>query len=230
MTNKAYLQRAYQTNRNHWLSANSNGNKPVKILYMTHDLKNNYMNAEGEENKTMKRDILMSEIGKLIVYQPNKVIDYLNQAGFKTKKRMYSKKELVKMTSQALGTSKKFATMLVNEIVTGKGQNLTFAQDAVPTKPKTDFTKTLGTFSNILNGIGGIFGGRKKAEAGAAASKAEADKAAAEAAKAQAEAQKALIQATAGIGSQKSNVALYVGIAVGIVAIAGIIIYIMRKK
>lgn len=203
MTNKQYLANADKANRAEWKSANA---EEPKMIYVKHDLKGNYMNASGSGDDKMKSDIVMSEIGKLIVHSPDKVVTLLNK--HKKSKlhhgKKYSHKELVKHVTEGLHNSPGFTVDISKEIV-GQGYSLSVEGD----KP-LDVAGILGGASGVVNGLGNLFGGKKKAAAATAAEQAKA-----EAAKANAQA--ALSNATSAAAGGKGmgdNMLLYIGLGV----------------
>ena len=241
MDNRTYFQMQYAQNRDKWMYANSDDSK-VKILYMNHNLKNNYMNANGSGDTKMKKDILMSEVAKLIVNRPDKVAEHLRKAGYKISGRP-SQRQLVKYTSDALHGSKKFATLIAKDIV-GNGENYSVdygalidtgvkagaeAGKAQPAPPK-DWGAILGGASGVVSGLGGLFGGKKKAQADTAKAKAEAEAAKAEAAKALAEAAKGVRRSKGGGGGDNTGLYIGIAVAVAVVVVAGIIFMVIRAR
>ena len=83
---------------------------------MNHNKVANFMSANGSGDHKMKRDILLSEIAKIIVGHPKLVVFHLRESGFKIENNP-SKSTLVTTVSNALNKSKKFATKMANEIL-----------------------------------------------------------------------------------------------------------------
>lgn len=83
---------------------------------MNHNTASNFMNANGSGDSKMKRDILLSEIAKIIVGNPRLVVFHLRNSGFKVENNP-SKSTLVTIVSNALNKSKKFATKMAHEIL-----------------------------------------------------------------------------------------------------------------
>lgn len=221
--NRAFFHQQHQINRNRWLSATGNI-EPTNIIYMKHNLKSNLMNANGANDPRAKTAIVMSEIAKMIVNNPDRVVRHLNDVGFTIQGRP-SNRKLVKYVSMGIGNSKKFTTAIARDIVGDGGEGKFSAEGGTGTASTTpsqtvNWGEVLGGASGIVNGLGTLFGGKKKARA-------ETEKARAEAAKAQAEAQKALAAATKGVagansgGNVADNTGLYIGIAVAVVVVVG---------
>lgn len=227
--NRAFFHAQAQINRNRWLSATGNV-EPSNIIYMKHNLKSNLMSGNRSNDPKVKSAIVMSEIAKLIVSNPDRVVKHLNDVGFTITGRP-SQRKLVKYTSMAIGNSKKFSMAIAKDIIgSGGAENTHFSEDATPAKAPVNWGEVLGGASGIVNGLGNLFGGKKKARAAT-------EKAKAEAARAQAEAQKALALAAKGVsgaggggGGVVDNTMLYIGIAVAVVAVAGTIFFVVRSR
>lgn len=126
------------------------------MIYLSHNLKDNYLAAEGTGNAKMKRDILLSEIAKLIVKRPDRVVVLLKQAGL-SQEGAPQYKDLVKLTARGLGKSKAFAKMITAEII---GKPVTVSADGA-----INYGDTLAAAADLVNGMGVIFGGNKKSAA-----------------------------------------------------------------
>jgi hypothetical protein len=86
------------------------------MIYMNHNKVANFMSANGSGDHKMKRDILLSEIAKIIVGNPRLVVFHLRESGFKIENNP-SNSTLVTVVSNALNKSKKFATKMAHEIL-----------------------------------------------------------------------------------------------------------------
>lgn len=128
----------------------------------------NYMSADGSGDNRMKRDILISEIAKIIVNRPNKVMGHLKLYGFAVSQNA-SKKELATVVSRALLKSPRFAAQMAIEILGGTygaaGSMDTATTEvvgptstAIPTSPDPTAATTVST-APIVNGLGEVFGG-----------------------------------------------------------------------
>ena len=216
---------------------------------MKHNLKNNYHNAEGVGDEDMKREILLSELAKLIVYSPGRVVSALRRAGIFVPEKT-RKAQLVSMTSNALYKSKKFATLLVNFIIESnlsfgaKGNptkkrfdwgdhraegNPTTSEDMIaappPEKEKFDWYKLLADSAKLVNGFGVLFGGKARADA-------DSERAKADAAAINAQVNKDLldhVDAIERLNGTQPNVGLYVGIAVGLLVVTGVVVLIVKS-
>lgn len=220
MNNKEYFVSEDKKNRSEWKSASGSGDEtpkePMKMLYVAHDLKNNYHNATGDAK--MKRDIIMSEIAKLIVNRPDEVVALLEKYDLKVPKKP-THKHLVKAVSHGLHKSKKFAADIAILIV-GKKE---LSADGDKT---TDYSSLLGSASDLVNGLGNLFGGKKKAKAQKAANEAERKKLEAQAALEKAKGEAALNGASKGMGGDmSSNIGWYIAGGVAVAAVIGFSIY-----
>lgn len=175
---------------------------------MTHNLSKNYRNANGAGDVKMKSDMLMSELAKLIVNRPARVVELLNEFASAGIKGIPGTKRLSKLVSGAMNKSKAFAKAIVKEMLV---QPVRSADgDKSPS-----YGDILGNAADLVNGFGNIFGGSKKAKAEADKAKYEAEKALAEKANA--------VSSAGNTGPQKSNmkylliVPLAIGAAVGLV-------------
>ena len=217
MDNRTLLLNAYNENRAEWKSADAN----PYMIYVKHDLSHNYMSANGSGDAKMKTDIVLSEIGRLIVYSPGTVVGILNKYKKKKLDGIPSQNELVRLVSAAIHNSRKFTEDFSIEIIKQSGE---MSFDATPSKPM-DIAGLLGGASGVISGLGNLFGGKAKAEAATETAKANA-------LAAQANAQAALANATAGVagGKIKSNIGLYIGIGVGVAALGGFAIWYFKLK
>lgn len=141
------------------------------MIYNTKNMNSfmgNYMSADGSGDKRMKRDILISEIAKIIVNRPNKVMGHLKLYGFAVSQNA-SKKELATVVSRALLKSPRFAAQMAIEILGGTygaaGSMDTATTEvvgptstAIPTSPDPTAATTVST-APIVNGLGEVFGG-----------------------------------------------------------------------
>lgn len=78
----------------------------------------NFMSADGSGDHAMKRDVLISEIAKIIVSSPRKVMGHLKLYGFAIKQNA-STDELATAVSKALQKSPRFALKMAHEILGG---------------------------------------------------------------------------------------------------------------
>lgn len=218
------------------------------MLYMRHNLMSNYHNADGVGDEEMKKDILTSEVGKLIVKYPERIIENLEAENFRVSAfvKRYSRgriaqRILVRLVTNALYESKSFAKRIADDILSGDysfcgdakecnfccaSSSCAFAQDGdAGKKPKMTLETGLGLASGILSGLGDIFAGKK-------GRKAKTEKAKYEAEKAKAEAEKALHEKTKTLskGDKKAPIGLYAGIGVAIAVGIGAVILIVRMR
>lgn len=196
---------------------------------MKHNLTYNFHNAQGAEDEKMKADILTSEVAKLIVKYPQRIIENLEAEKFSVSdfvKRnptgRMAQRRLVGLTSNALHESKSFAKRITEDILSGNYSFSHFSQDG-DTKPKEKITfkEGLESASNILSAFGNIFGGKQKAK-----------KAEAEAKKAKYDAEKALHEKTTALSKDKDKkqpMGLYIGIGVAVAIGITAIVLIARK-
>lgn len=87
------------------------------MLYMTHNLKGNFINASGFGDRKMQCDILMSELAKTIVYRPETVKDALKRSGIEVKDKNYSSHELCSRVTDAIYKSPRFAKEISKQIL-----------------------------------------------------------------------------------------------------------------
>lgn len=128
----------------------------------------NYMSADGSGDNRMKRDILISEIAKIIVNSPKKVMGHLKLYGFSVSQNA-SKEQLATTVSRALLKSPRFARQMAIEILGGTygaaGSMDVAATEvvgptstAIPTSPDPAAATTVST-APIVYGLGEVFGG-----------------------------------------------------------------------
>lgn len=197
------------------------------MLYMEHNAAANYHSANGAGDSKMKTDILMSEISKLIVNRPERVVQIINRHRKNKIVKTPNRGQLVSTLSAGIQNSPRLAKELAMEIM---GVEHKFSADstktATPAKT-TDYAKLLGDTANIVNGLGNLFGGKKKATAATEKAKAEAEKA-------KAEAEKALHDKTTTIATlkgAKSYTTTYIMIGAGLaLVVAGAIVYVKYFK
>lgn len=113
MNNQQYFTAQEQKVKNEWLSADSS-----KMIYLKHNLMRNLYSADG--NPQMKADILTSEVSKLIVADPQRVQEIINQCSKKKYLEPLPKRKLVKITVDGLQNSRRFAAGIANEILMGR--------------------------------------------------------------------------------------------------------------
>lgn len=89
------------------------------MLYIHHDIEGNYFKAAKAGEHKVQKDILLSEIAKMVAICPKCVVGLLNKAGIKTNERI-SNSALVKAVSNALNKNIGFARMLIAEILSKK--------------------------------------------------------------------------------------------------------------
>ena len=216
MNNSQYLAIAHEKNRAEWKSADASGNtyaEPMKMVYKEHNLRSNYLNASGDER--MKRDILMSEIAKLIVERTGEVVSLLNKAGFNVPQNP-KQKHLVKAVVNGMHKSKRFTKEII--MLIAKGGKKKLSADGT----SKDYGSIMSGASDLLNGAGNLFGGKKKAKAQAAASEAERKKLEAEAALEKIKGENALMGAVKGVGGDLgSNIGRNIAIGIGVGALLG---------
>ena len=85
---------------------------------MTHNLNANYHSADGAGDEKMKQDIIMSEIAKMIVNRPDRVVTHLNEIGIAFKKTP-NRRLLVKAVAHGMHSSKRFAVNMMTDIAGG---------------------------------------------------------------------------------------------------------------
>ncbi len=205
MGNREYLKKQQSIIRDEWKSADAGS----KMIYWQHNLANNYLGANSNRDNGIKSDIIISELAKLIVNKPVVVLDIY----FKNfnEKISNGRRAIVKAVAKGLNKSQKFAKDIAIEI----------AKQNRMTMRSADGADILNSASGIVSGRGSIFGG-KQAVATAQAT--------AEAAKANAEAE--LHKATAAIAASqntKSNIGVYILVAIGIGGVVGVVLWAVRK-
>lgn len=209
---------------------------------MKHDLMSNYHSADGADDDKMKLDILTSEVGKMIVKYPERIIENMEAEKFKVPpslkrkpKGRFAQRKLVNLTTNAIYKSKSFAKRISEDIVSGNysfcgdakscnfccaSDSCAFSQDGGSEVDKVDkWTKAIGGVSELVKGLGDLFGGGKKAQA--------------EAEKAKAEAERALYEKTKALSGEKKKttpIGLYIGIAVAVVLGIGAIVLIAKRR
>lgn len=92
------------------------------MLYMTHNFIANYHSADGAGDEKMKEDMIMSEIAKMIVHYPHRVVMLLRGVGVKIKSNP-SRATLVAATTEAMHNSPVFAKEIMLDIVTKRHEN-----------------------------------------------------------------------------------------------------------
>lgn len=123
------------------------------MIYLKHDTRQNLKNADGTNDGDMKRDIIMSEIAKLIAIKPEVVVGYLTAAGFKVPNNP-SSKQLVKLTSDAIFKSKLFTLFIAEEII-GMGRVKSLNGDG---GQQVDWNALAQSTVALVNSIGENFG------------------------------------------------------------------------
>ena len=232
MDNSTYLANAHAKNRNEWKSADADSvhevdmdKEPMKMLYVKHDLRGNYFSANGSGDARMKRDILMSEIAKLIVNRTDEVVALLGKYGIKSSARP-TYRELIKNVTKGLHRSQKFSLEIANMVAGGRKRS---SADGTT----TDYAGMIGNTSDLIGGLGNLFGGKKKAKAQAAADKALAARLRAEAELARAKAEAALKGAVKGVSGGKklgSDIALYIGLGLAGATLVGVGIWYFKFR
>lgn len=111
-----------------WLRELSNNKK---MIYMKHNIGKNFMSADGVGDEKMKQDIIMSEIAKLIIGCPDRVIMHLQEAGIKFK-GYPNRKVLVRAVTEAMHNSQAFAKAMMTDVVAGacNGKKAQSAEDS----------------------------------------------------------------------------------------------------
>ena len=82
------------------------------------DIMSNFSGSIMSNDKEMQKDILLSEIHKILARNPQVLIEALNKSGIPTKKNI-SKDALINQTVEALYSSKKFRDVISEVIVHG---------------------------------------------------------------------------------------------------------------
>ena len=220
MTNRKYLEAAEQEIRNEWKSAEGEkkNNYSNKIIYMN-NFNENYRSANGAGDVAMKKDIIFSALATLINNQPEKVrIVYLESFPGEGRFLGRSQRQLIKAVSSGLHRSRRFAVAIASLIISGNAASESLHSAAgngdegggggtpktteTPT-PKIDYGQIVGRASDLVKGLGSLFGGTKKVKAETEKEKAAADKA-------RAEAERILAEKAKGIKGEKPNIGKYI--------------------
>lgn len=138
------------------------------MIYNTKNMRefmDNYMSADGAGDTRMKRDILISEIAKIIVNNPKKVMGHLKLYGFAVSQNA-SKDALATTVSRALLKSPRFARQMALEILGGT-YGAAGSMDMMTTTPvdsplpsSPDPAAVSGVSPGpIVSGLGEVFGG-----------------------------------------------------------------------
>lgn len=157
------------------------------MLYMVHNTKSNYLNADAAGDDKMKRDIVLSEVAKMIVANPGKVLEHLKASGVKVNGSPDGQK-LASIVAQTMRGSKQFAQLMAKDIAAGAGNlNCNGCQYSAAACPpgytqnyfgqcfknkkagghaadgeKVDAGEVLGAASVLMNAFGSVFGGKDK--------------------------------------------------------------------
>ena len=172
------------------------------MLYEQHDIIGNYMRAGASGERKVQKDIILSEISKMVALCPDCVVSLLNKAGIETKSGI-SNRSLVKKVSDALNTNLKFARMMIVEILSTRKSASGGGNGGVPKK----------TADRIVRGVGVVFGAN-----GNATSKNNAES--------------ELLKKTETIREMNglsSNIGKYIGWSLFIGASVGVVIYFYNK-
>ena len=129
------------------------------MLYIQHNLKNNYLSATGSGDKEMAFDILLSELARLITMKPKVIINELRAAGL-TKKDSMGRGELIKALADGLYGSPEFAKAIGRQIMLNQWPVTAQADGG----DKPDYANILKGASSLLGGLGELFGGKNKEE------------------------------------------------------------------
>lgn len=232
MNNSQYFSAEHSKQRNEWKSANAEdvvSSKPIKMLYMQHNFHKNYHNASGLGDADVKRDILMSEIAKLIVYKPEEMSGMLKKYGIKISDKP-TQRELTRQMAEGMYRSQNLAEEVSQEIAGGSKEFHGDGATATDTtkKDSVDYAALVGNAAELVKGIGTTFGGKKKAKSQKAATEAEIKRLKAEADLEKLKAMGALKKAVKGVSGGKdmeSNIGMYIGIGLGVAAVVGFAIY-----
>lgn len=90
------------------------------MIYLKHNLPGNIMSADGTKDPDMKRDIIISELAKLIAVKPHVVIAYLRASGVKVSENA-SSSTLVRLVSNTVPKSPQFTALIAEEMI-GRGR------------------------------------------------------------------------------------------------------------
>ena len=185
---------------------------------MEHNARSNYLSADAAGDEAMKRDIILSEIAKLIVKSPEKVLSNLKASGVKVNGNP-SNDQLLKIVSQSLMGSQSFAQLIAKDIATANGRTSAMSADS---QPQVNPEELLGAVSTITGAIGTIFGGKKNNK----------DKDAAK--KDNEQAEKDLKTKTNTVGKPaegKSNLTRNIAIGIGIaIVVGGVLWFVVPRK
>lgn len=201
------------------------------------DMMSNFAGSMFAKDKNMTKDVILSEVHKLIDKNPDVLIATLKESDVKVKDR-YSKKELISLTVENLYDNDKFRMNVSKLIGNGYSSNYSSADGNFVDKLKGIFgggdststdAKSVGTDSVGKVGTGAATGGVVGAVAGAVNSifgfaKSKSD------AKTQKEADKQkLIQSMLDDSNKKRNY-LPIIIISSVLLIGGIVAYVSLKK
>ena len=100
------------------------------MIYLKHNLPSNIMSADGTKDPEMKRDIILSELAKLIAVKPEVVITYLKASGVKVSDNA-SSNQLVKLVSNTVPKSPQFTALIAEEMI-GRGRAARFMNNDGP--------------------------------------------------------------------------------------------------
>lgn len=89
------------------------------MLYIHHDIEGNYFKAGKAKEYKVQKDILISEIAKMVATCPKCVVELLNKMGVKTSETV-SNSKLVSIVSEQLNKNIAFARALIVEILSTK--------------------------------------------------------------------------------------------------------------
>ena len=200
MDNKKYLSIAADKARDEWKYANAQPTvQPLKMIYSTHNLKSNFMNANAAGDTGMNNDIVISEVAKLILSQPKNVVAALQKYGFEVKSM--DPHDITDAVGEALNKSKAFATAFANGIISNQTMSVVGARHGVA--PTLNAIGDIFTdASQITSSLGSIFGGGTKATGAAGTAQVH-----------------AAVAAKAPAAKAGSSVGLYIGIALGVVTV-----------
>ena len=90
------------------------------MIYLKHNFARNVMSADGTGDPEMKRDIIISELAKLIAVKPDVIITYLRAVGVNVSDGA-SSSQLVKLVSNTVPKSPQFAALVAEEMI-GRGR------------------------------------------------------------------------------------------------------------
>lgn len=90
------------------------------MIYLKHNLPSNIMSADGTKDPEMKRDIILSELAKLIAVKPEVVITYLRAVGVNVSNNA-SSGQLVKLVANTVPKSAQFTALIAEEMI-GRGR------------------------------------------------------------------------------------------------------------